>query len=589
MLQPRPSHDQLIQSDAVRLFVERAATVQPLFRLTEQNATVVAQVCQRLDGLPLALELAAARVKLLAVEQIAQKLDNRFHLLTTGSRTALPRHQTLRATIDWSYELLSEPERNLLRRLAVFIGGFTLEAAEAVCDHAVAESTSLDHTSAQAARRGLHAELDMLDLLTRLVDRSLVVVDRPESGIIRYRLLETIRSYGLERLAERGEMPAIQQQHAHYFLALAEEAEPELRGPQQLRWFARLESEHDNLRAALVWSQAEPARGELGVRLAGALWWFWDVHRYLREGRGWLEATLAQTTALGRTAVRAKALCGAGGIATDQGDFAAAQSLLEESVVIWRAVGDPQGLAHALIWLAEVVLDRGFPVAIPTVEESLVLCQAIGDQWGMAWSLYLLSSAALGQDDVVKSQLWGEQALDLFTAVGDQHGIALVMNRLGLVARNGGNYTAARSLSEEALTIFRQLGDPLLIGVTLAMLGLVAWHQGDYQRATVHLTDGLTLARQLHYKPLLAVCFAGLAAVVVVQGKPELAAQLCGVVEALCASMQGALWHWGRTVYQHTVETTRTLLGETAFAATQATGQALTVEQASALAATVQH
>jgi predicted ATPase len=331
--------ENLTQYEAVHLFLDRAATMAPAFTLTDANANAVAQVCCRLDGIPLAIELAAARVKVLSVEKIAQLLDDRFRLLTGGSRTALPRQQTLRALIDWSYDLLSEPERRLLCRLAVFAGGWTLEAASAV---GIGDPIE---------------EPEVLDLLTALVERSLVVYEGQEE---RYRLLETVRQYGRDRLRESGEGEAVRRRHHDFFLTLAEEEGSKLGGPEQLQVLDRLEREHDNLRAALAWSGAQ-GQGEAGLRLAAALWHFWQVRGYVGEGRENLAGMLALPGAQARTAARAQALHGAGLLASHQGDHRAARALLEESLAICRELGIKEGGAKNLEGLAVVAVAQAQP------------------------------------------------------------------------------------------------------------------------------------------------------------------------------------------------------------------------------------
>jgi predicted ATPase/transcriptional regulator with XRE-family HTH domain len=338
--------EHLLQYEAVQLFVERARTVQPTFTVTERNAAAVAQVCHRLDGIPLAIELAAARVKVLTVEQIAARLDDRFRLLTGGSRIALPRQQTLQAAIDWSYDLLSEPERRLWRRLSVFAGGWTLEAAEAVC-----------------AGAGLDAA-EVLDRLTSLVDKSLVTVDAM-AGEARYRLLETIRQYGREKLERSGEAAVIRRQHLEWHVGLAERAEPELTGPDQAVWLEKLEAEHDNLRAALEWSQVEAQGEQIGLRVAAALWRFWLVHGHLREGRRWLEGMLAGSPEAW-PAVRAKALYGAGALAEDQGDYAAARAFFAESLALRRELLDAGAFAERWAEGRAMTLEQAICYALET-------------------------------------------------------------------------------------------------------------------------------------------------------------------------------------------------------------------------------
>lgn len=306
-----PTVEDMVQCEAVRLFVDRAVATAPEFAITPKNASAIARICQRLDGIPLAIELAAARVKVLAVDQIAARLDDRFRLLTGGSRIAVPRQQTLRATMDWSYGLLLEKERAVFRQLSVFAGGWALEAAEAVC---------------VGKRIKKHA---VLDLLAELVEKSLVEMET-QDGEARYRFLETIRQYSWEKLVESKEAAAVRTRHRDWYLALAERAESELHGPQQGVWLERLESEHDNLRAALRWSKTEEGGAEAWLRLAGALHWFWNIRGHASEGRDWLEGALS-TKRDTSASVRARALCGAGILAWRQGDINRASMLLQEA------------------------------------------------------------------------------------------------------------------------------------------------------------------------------------------------------------------------------------------------------------------
>ncbi len=340
---PDPKQAQTVESlsqfEVVRLFIERAQAVQPTFKVTNANAPAVAQVCFHLDGIPLAIELAAARVRSLSVEEINTRLGQRFRLLTGGSRDTLPRQQTLRALIDWSYDLLTESEKTLLRRLSVFAGGWTLSAAEVVCAGEPVE------------------DWEVLDLLTALVDKSLVVAEPLGDGT-RYRLLETVRQYGGDRLGESGEAEAVRGRSASCFLALAEEAEPQLQGPEQGSWLVRLEAEHDNLRSSLAWEEQSAAGAEAGLRLAGSLWRFWFVRGHLSEGRQWLGRALARTKpgAAGpdgasggeATATRGKALNGAGNLAWSQSDYAGARALYEEGLTVRRQLRDQGGISYSL-------------------------------------------------------------------------------------------------------------------------------------------------------------------------------------------------------------------------------------------------
>ncbi len=477
-----PALEELAQVEAVQLFVERALAALPTFALTQANAPAVAQICQRLDGIPLAIELAAARIKVLAVEQITTRLDACFRLLTAGSRSALPRHQTLRAAIDWSYVLLSDLERAMFRRLSVFAGGWTLEAAEAVC-----------------AGEGVTAD-EVLELLAHLVDKSLVVVETPD-GAVRYRLLETVRQYGWDRLREAGEATAIRQQHAAYYVALAEMIEPKLRGVEQQAWLARLESEHDNLRAALEWSQAAEDGAQLGLRLAGALGWFWMMRGHLSEGRAWLARVLAWPEAVRPTLARAWGLNRAGFLASAQRDEIA-RALHEESLAISRALQDKAHIAWALSGLGNALREQDdYIQAAGQYEECLALFRELDDTWGCAWALLSLGGLARPQGDHARAGAWYEESLALFRKVGDRWNQARVLRGLGRVARAQGNYAQATKLLEESLVLLRELGDKAGMVRALTRLEEVAQDRGDHARAAVLYQESLTLLRELGDKP----------------------------------------------------------------------------------------
>jgi non-specific serine/threonine protein kinase len=420
-LQTLPSLDDLPRSEAVRLFIDRATAARPDFRLTPENAVAVAQLCVRLDGLPLAIELAAARVRSLPPAELAARLGRRFQLLTGGSRAALPRHQTLRAALDWSYDLLAEDERRVLRRLSVFAGGATIAAAEAVC-----------------VGDGL-APADVLPLLLRLVERSLVLAE-PAGDEARYRLLETVRQYAGERLEEAGEETTTRDRHAAWGLALAEQAEPALHTAEQLLWQARLDAEHDNLRAALAWSLDQDR--EAGLRLAGWPWPYWRGRRHYSEGRRWLERLLDRTRA--PTRWRAKALLGVGQLAFEQGDSITAHARLDEGLALSRGLAEPRLVAWALRDLAHVHIDLGdLARARVEVEEGLTLCRTLGEPADLAATLITL----------------------------------------GRIHKRDGTYQRARAVLDEGLALARLVGDRWLIGDALGWLGQVAWEQGDYQRA----------------------------------------------------------------------------------------------------------
>jgi predicted ATPase/DNA-binding SARP family transcriptional activator len=441
--------------EAVQLFSERARDVLHTFVLTEQNSAAVAQICRRLDGIPLALELAAARVKVLAPEQIAERLDNVFSLLTSGSRTALPRHRTLRATIDWSYRLLSRPEQSLLQSLSVFAGGFTLEAVEAVC--------------AQEAA----AAWEVLDLVARLVDRSLVVVSERD-GSARYHLLDTVAQYAREQLRESGAEQDTQRRHAEYYLGLAVEAEPHVI-LDRTRWMERVDAEHDNFRAALAWSHATGNDERIGLRLATALIWYWYHRIHWREGFRLLDSALAGAPAA-TAAARAGALHGTGVFALYIGDLDLAERRLREAEGIWRATGNERWLAFTLSCLTTVALTSGRPDAAEAhAEECLQAARATGQAWDVALaSGYPAMAVRMWRKDWTGADLHLAEAERVFRDCGYAYGLAFVLDARAFVALQRDDLAQAQDLARLAL---RELGgrrDEWLASRSLRILGFAA-------------------------------------------------------------------------------------------------------------------
>jgi len=468
----------LQQNEAVRLFCDRAEASQPRFGLTRENASAIAQICNRLDGIPLALELAAARVRVLSPEQIATRLDDRFRLLTGGSRAALPRQQTLRALIDWSYDLLTEPERTLLRRLAVFLSGWPLEAAESICVGGAVE------------------DWEVLDLLTQLIEKSLVVVDNADESDPRYRLLHTVREYGMDRLVEAGEAEDLRDKHRLWFQQLVADAEPQLTGASQAKWLNRLETEHDNVRSALEWAvRSDPASALL---TAGNLWRYWTVRGYFSEGRDWLTKVLADPAAEGQTKERALALRAAGSLASNQGEFGAARELLEESLSMWRALGDDRGTAGALNTLGNVVWSQSdYPAARTLYEESLELARRLNDKRATAVALISLGNVCSQQAENEQARTFYQEALSACRAVGSREWEAATMQNLGGVLNNLGDHAGARALYEQSLDIRRELGDRRGISACLGQLGNALRDGGDLTGAKPLYEEALELAREL--------------------------------------------------------------------------------------------
>ncbi len=495
--QSSPEVEDVAGSEAAQLLVDRVRWRQPAFTLTPGNAQPVAAICRRLDGLPLALELAAARVTVLSVEQIAARLDDALRLLTGGGPTAPARQRTLRATLDWSYGLLTEPARHLLCQLSVFVGGWTLAAAEAV-------------------GRGEDGDGAVLELLTQLVETSLVHVDRA-GGEVRYRLLETIRQYGAERLAAGGETGVTRRRHADYYLALAEQAEPALFGPQQRTWLARLGDEHDNLRAALAWAM-ENREGELALRLAGALENFWVIRGYWSEGRKWLEEALAISDDVAAP-IRAKGLYHAGGLARCQGDDTRARALLEESLGLRRQLGDGRGIAQALNTLSILVADQGdYAGATAYWEESLALAQELKDQRGIARTSLNLGIAARLQGDHTRGTRLSEESLALFEELGMRLGVARALTNLGKIALEQEDYERARALFNESMARMREVGEQAGIATVLDNHATLAKRLGDYAQAQALREESLVLYQQLGDKHSIAECLEELGEIARLRG-----------------------------------------------------------------------
>jgi non-specific serine/threonine protein kinase len=527
-LRRQPDIESLPRYESARLFVERAVAVRPDFALTEQNASAVAQVCYRLDGMPLAIELAAARTKVLSVEEVADRLDDCFRLLSAGGRTAMPRQHTLHATMDWSHELLGREERSLFRRLSVFTGSFSLEAAESVC---IGEDAERD---------------EVLGLLSNLLDKSLVVA-REEGGETRYRLLETIRQYGREKLEESGEEAEVGQRHAGYCLGFAEEAERELGGPDQARWLTRLEAEHDNLRAALSWSLGEVGDAGLGVRLTAALWSFWSTRGYVNEGRKWLESAISRSehaVTAPPTLARAKALNGAGVLAMVQDEVGAAKAHIEEGLSLYRELGDKEGIASSLVRLGSVAWlgQRGDIPVVDLVEEAKVLRPELGDRRTVAQLLLLEGGVALARGDRARMVTLNEEGLALFREVGDAHGVVMCLMNTGLIT--------------------------------------LSWD--DYERATTLLRESLSLARELDHKLFIQYCIIGLAGVAAAQGWPVRAARLWGAAEGMSETYGTHFTRAGHSLidYEGRLDAARTQLEEAAWTAAWAEGRAMATEQA---------
>ena len=488
------------QADAARLFVRRARATQPRFALSAQNAATVARLCRRLDGLPLALELAAARVRALSVAEVLERLDDRFRLLTGGGRTAPPRHQTLRALVAWSYDLLDAPARRLFDRLGVFAGSFTLAAAERV-----------------GAGEGL-AAAEVLDALTRLVDQSLVQPEPGPDGVGRYRLLETVRAYGRAKLAARGALADLEARHAHHFVRVAEAADPELRGPDQARWLDRLEADHDNFRAALRWSLEPGAgRGALGVRLGAALTWFWRMRAFGREVRGTLEALLDLPATADAAPARARLLdlLVAAGYRQDAGAAGGRlAAALDEDLTKARRRGDTPFIIRVLTSRALQAHRRGEEA---TAAALFGECRALAERAGLreeaADALRRLGSLARDRRDYAAAGRHLEASLQLYRAAGNHDRAAAVLNLLGYVRHAQGEPDGARALHQEALGIWRRLGYRIGVAGATRGLGEVDLAQGDLATARARFEESAALFREHDATTMLARALVDLALV----------------------------------------------------------------------------
>ena len=473
------ARERLQDYESIRLFCERAVSVKTDFVVTHQNAAALVSVCHQLDGMPLAIELAAARVRALPVEEISVRLDRRFHLLKGGSRTALPRHQTLRSLIDWSYDLLTEPERILLERVSVFEGGFQLAAAEKICAGDTIE------------------EIDVLDLVTSLVDKSLLVyVER--HGRARYRLLETVRQYATDRAEERGGLEKVLRNRRDYFLALAQEADNKFYGPEQVAWTQRLDAEHDNMRAALKWSLAEDADTQDSLLLCGALQNFWMMRGYVAEAREWCRLALSIPGSQERTQARGRVFNGAGQYARAQGDYPSAWTFLKEGLEIRREIGDRNYIGSPLHNMGLLAYEQGdYALARTYWDESAALFREI-KQWPfLADSLNCLGMMANGLGEYTGAIGYLKEALNIYREYEEQVGIGAALHNLGDVATSQGDYAVAQAYYEESAALFRELGHRDFLANSLFGLGIVATRLGDYPAAWAYLTECLTISREI--------------------------------------------------------------------------------------------
>lgn len=555
-----PSLESLFQFDAVRLFIDRAVMAQASFAVTNQNAPAVVQICHRLDGIPLAIELAASRVRVFSAEEISARLDDRFRLLTGGSRTALPRQQSLHALIDWSYNLMSESERILFRRLSIFAGGWTFDAMQAIC-----ASNEI-------------AAIDLVELLSHLIDKSVVIAEEHD-GETRYRFLETIRQYAGEKLAESHEEPLLHQRHLEFYLKLVRQAAPKFHTADELLWLNRLELEHDNLRAALGWSMSS-GDSEIGLMMAESLHWFWRG-RNATEGREWLERLLALPRSGEYRRARANALCAAGGLCYNQGDLIRARIHLDEGLASLRELDDREGIVEALLDLGKVTFFQKDHIAAKSfLDEALSISRALGYKWAIAESLHMLGHAIAGLGDDGQAHLLYEESVAKFREIGAKLILTYPLTDLGREAHGKGDFAKARSIFEENVMILREFGNTQGIAINHMEIGFVDLAVGDHAKARSQLDKSLTLLRELGDKKFTAECLEGLAGVNCLQGQTTRAARLVGAAEALRELSGMPVPPYRRADYERILTTVRAQSDEATFAKAWSEGRAMTMEQA---------
>ena len=591
---------------AVRLFVDRAQAVKPDFALDDANAAAVGEIVRRLDGLPLAIELAATRVRLFTPEAMLARLEKRLPLLTGGARDLPARQRTLRETIAWSYDLLTPDDQALFRRLALFAGGMTLDAAEAVADP--------------------DGAIDVLDGVERLVEHSLVQMPIPgdaesvaEADGPRYRMLETIREYGLERLAEAGERDETGSRQTAFFLQLAERAAPELDGPHQVAWLDRIAAEHDNLNLALGWASDRPGEAT-ALRLAAAIWPFWDARGHYTEGRAWLERTLTHDATAPKP-VLATALSGAGSIARMQGDSGRAEELLHRALTVWHELGDQRGAARVLLTLGQVADRQGdmtaaaarfeealvigreigdtaliaaalanlgvvadqqgaYALAAEHYEEALSIFRQLGDRRREAAALDNLGIVARAQGELARATRFYEEAMVVRRDIGDAWGIAATLGNLGVAAHQAGNLDQARDYYQQSLEGFRTLGDRRGVANTLGNLAVIARQGGDSAQAATMFGEALEISRDLRDQVGVAADMEGIAAIAAAASEPERAARLFGAAEALREEIGVPISPDDRADYDLTVAVARSGIDDAAFTVAWASGRGLNLGDA---------
>ncbi len=556
--------DDIGQFDAIQLFVERARAIVPPFELTHDNAEEIANICRHLDGIPLAIELASARVNVLTVEQIAARLENRFEALSSATPITHSHHRTLRAAIDWSYDLLIPSEQVMLRRLAVFADGCSLTTVESVC-----------------AGDGIEGE-QVLDLLSSLVNKSLVVARTLQRGEARYTLLETIRQYAREKLTALGEWTVMRDRHLRCFLQLTEEAAPRLAGQYQQMWLNWLEQEYDNIRAVLTWA-LESQHIEVGLRIAVALYQFWTIRDYVEEGFSWLERLLAQADTSVSPVIHANALAYASFMAGFRGHTSEQMRFGQEATIFAEAAGDEGKLALAWALAAQAYGARAmgnYDAEFVLAKREIQLYRELGDpyQLGLSLSTSSFSAMSVGKYDEARAML--DEGLALLREAGNPYRIAMALNFSGDLARCEQKYALAQTAYEECIALLRNLDAVRDLASALHNLGHACLHRGDVDRATTLFHESMALQRAQRNTPGVAECLIGFASLAVACGLPAAAARLLAAAVVIGGERVATAWAATRMEYEHTLALVRANLTTTEFQVEQVAGRAFSIDEA---------
>jgi predicted ATPase/DNA-binding NarL/FixJ family response regulator len=601
-----PTYEVLIHSPAITLFQQRARAVLPTFHLTSENVQTIAEICVRLNGLPLAIELAAVRIRLLPPQALLSRLASRLQVLMGGARTLPPRQQTLRKTLQWSYDLLTLEEQQLFRRLSVFVSSYSLETVETLC-HELGDQTT-----------------DVLNSMASLLDNSLVQQDEQAGNKPRFLMLETVREYGLECLRESGELERCQFAHAEYYLTLAERVEPHLRGGgQQLKWLTVLTQEQENLRTALQWL-VEHEETERALRLSGATWWYWFMRSSYHEALHWLEASLTLPDTGERTTARAQMLAATGFLIGDlRGDVTKARTLLEESMALYQERGDRRGYAHALQLFAGVYEIQGDYITARTLDEQGVdLCRALGDDWKVAFGLNDLARVTWAMGDAEAAATLWQECIALCRKIGERWALPRPLSALASLLFAQGDYVQTLKLAQEGLAIAQEMGDMEIlmnllalqaevltrqddvqavhlaqeglasardmgdqdsISIFLRLMGDIAQNQGNLKQATDYYHESLTLAlKSARMKELVGRCLIELAKIAKTEKRFQRAARLFGAAEPWL-NVNISMFPIERAAYASEVAEVQACLGDESFAAVWTEGRTMPTEQAVAV------